>query len=260
MKKIIGYLRETLHEYSLLLKSVPPLLLTLFVASVVGMNLLANKSINLPVDWLALDMGFILSWLSFLTMDIITKRFGPKAGILISITALLVNLLFALIFFLGAIIPGTWGESYVEGSEAVINGALDNTFRGTWYVLLGSSIAFIVSAVVNCILNYLIGKGFKKNPDSFVAFALRSYVSTGIGQFIDNLLFAFIVSHVFFGWSTLQCVTCALTGMVFELLCEVVFSPLGYICLRKMEKEGTGQVYVDYLKQKQGGFASENTH
>lgn len=260
MKKLSHHIRELLREYTLLLKGVPPMLLTLFVISVVGMNLLANKSINLPVDWLALDMGIILSWLSFLTMDIITKRFGPKAGIMISITALLVNLLCALIFFIGAIIPGTWGESYVEGSEQVIGRALDNTFRGTWYVLLGSSIAFIASAIVNCLLNYAIGKSFKKNPNGFLAFALRSYVSTGIGQYVDNLLFAFIVSHIFFGWTTIQCITCALTGMIFELLFEVVFSPLGYASLRRMEKEQRGQAYIDYINNKKRGLADENSH
>ena len=39
-------------------------------------------------------------------------------------------------------------QSFVEGSETVINTALDYTFGGTWYVLLGSSIAFLVSALV----------------------------------------------------------------------------------------------------------------
>ena len=250
MKKLWNKTKELFFEYKVLLRSVPALILTLFVLSVVGMNLLANKSIdNLP-SWLALDMGIILSWLSFLTMDVLTKRFGPRASILVSVVALLINLLFAFIFFLAAVIPGTWSQSYVEGSESIINIALNDTFRGTWYILLGSSIAFIVSAIVNSLMNYLIGKGFKKHPDSFVAFALRSYVSTAIGQFVDNFLFAIIVSKFFFGWTWLQCVTCALTGMVLELLFEVVFSPLGYISLRKMEKENIGQEYIEYREGK----------
>lgn len=260
MKKLSTNIRLFFREYAILIRSVPPLLLTLFVCSVVGMNLLANKSINIPVDWLALDMGLILSWLTFLTMDIITKRFGPRAGIMVSIVGLLVNLLFALIFFLAAIIPGTWGESYVPGSEEVINRAINGTFRGTWYVLLGSSVAFAVSAVVNCLLNYLIGKAFKKNPNGFVAFALRAYVSTMIGQFVDNILFALIVSRVFFGWTLTQCLTCALTGMVLELLFEIIFSPLGYRVLKRMEKDGTGEKYLLFMKEKKEGFANENTH
>ena len=49
-----------------------------------------------------------------------------------------------------------------------------------------------------------------------------------IGQFVDNLVFAFMVSFVFFAWTPLQCVTCALTGAIVELLFEIIFSPLGY--------------------------------
>lgn len=256
MKKLWDKTKSLFYEYQVLLRSVPVLIVTLFVLSVVGMNLLANKSIdNLP-SWLALDMGIILSWLSFLTMDVLTKRFGPRAGIMISVIALLINLLFALIFFLAAVIPGTWSQSYVEGSEDIINSSLNGTFKGTWYILLGSSIAFIVSAIINCIMNYLIGKGFKKHPDSFVAFALRSYVSTAIGQFVDNFLFAIIVSKFFFGWTWLQCVTCALTGMVMELLFEIIFSPLGYLSLRRMEKNNIGIEYIEYRKEVLGNESS----
>ena len=53
----------------------------------------------------------------------------------------------------------------------------------------------------------------------------------------DNLIFALLVSKLFFGWTLLQCVTCALTGAVMELLFEVVFSPLGYRLSRQIMKE-----------------------
>lgn len=61
------------------------------------MNLLANKElISLP--YLALDCGFVVSWVSFLCQDMICKRFGAKASIKISILALLVNLAVSLCF------------------------------------------------------------------------------------------------------------------------------------------------------------------
>lgn len=41
-----------------------------------------------------------------------------------------------------------------------------------------------------------------------------------------NLIFALIVSHNFFGWTLTQCIMCAFTGAIVELLCEIVFSPL----------------------------------
>ena len=219
-------MKKTVSEFREMLKTVPPLLLTLTVLAVVGMNLLANKSI-VNLDWLALDCGIVLSWLTFLTMDILTHCYGPRAATLFSVFALILNLFMAGIFFAASRIPGMWGESFVEGSEDIINAALDNTFGGTWYIILGSSVAFIVSAFVNNFLNYGVGK-LLKTQDGFGRFALRSYVSTFVGQFTDNLVFALLVSRIFFGWTTLQCLTCAITGAIAELLFEIVFSPLGY--------------------------------
>lgn len=220
-------MKKFMSEFRRLLRTAPPVLVTLLVLSVVGMNLLANKSINTGLDWLALDCGILFSWLTFLSMDVLTHCYGPRAATGMSLAALLLNLLMALVFFLASRIPGVWGESFVDGSEAIINTALDNTFAGTWFIILGSSAAFIASAVLNNFLHYGIGKLLKER-ESFGSFALQSYVSTFLAQFADNLIFALLVSRLFFGWTLLQCFTCALTGAVMELLFEVLFSPMGY--------------------------------
>lgn len=285
-------LKTELHEFELLLRSVPPAITVLFIMSVFAMNLLANKSVALPFDWLALDCGIIVSWLSFLTMDMIVRHFGPKAATELSIFAILLNLFWCMIFYIGSMIPGSWGESYVAGSETLLNNALDNTFGGTWYVLAGSTAAFLLSSVVNNFVNWGIGKrlgdcnlvdrgvsdhssvdrgvsdhnssdrGVSDHSSSdrgvservsgrrgFGSYALRSYLSTAIAQFVDNLTFALLVSHIFFGWSLLQCVTCSLTGMVVELLCEVGFSFFGYRICRGWEQKRVGEEYFKYRKK-----------
>lgn len=240
-------LKTELHEFELLLRSVPPAITVLFIMSVFAMNLLANKSVALPFDWPALDCGIIVSWLSFLTMDMIVRHFGPKAATELSVFAILLNLFWCMIFYIASMIPGSWGESYVAGSEALLNSALDNTFGGTWYVLAGSTTAFLLSSVVNNFVNWGIGKRLSRG--GFGTYALRSYLSTAIAQFVDNLTFALLVSHIFFGWSLLQCVTCSLTGMVVELLCEVGFSFFGYRICRGWEKKRVGEEYFKYRKK-----------
>ena len=149
MKKIFLKGKDLFQEAVLLFRNLPASLLVFFCLSVVGMNLLANKSINTGLDWLALDAGVILSWASFLTLDIIVKHYGWRASIFASVFALLVNLFLCLIFFLASLIPGVWGESFVEGSEEIINLAINKTFAGNWYIVMGSSIAFLVSSVAN---------------------------------------------------------------------------------------------------------------
>ena len=112
---------------------------------------------------------------------------------------------------------------------------MNHTFGGTWFIILGSSVAFIASAILNNFLNYGIGRLLKRDT-GFGVFAVRAYVSTFLAQFADNLIFALLVSKIFFGWTLLQCFTCALTGAVMELLFEVVFSPLGYRVSKRIRR------------------------
>ena len=244
MEKLIDRLKKEKTETELLLRCIPATTVTLFVVSVICMNLLANKTL-IQLDWIALDGGILISWLSFMCMDVITKHFGPRASNRISLLAAGINLLTCLIFFVSSIIPSNAGDY----------SGFDGIFGGTWFILLGSTIAFLSSAVLNNRLNYLIGSLFKKNPDGRLAFITRTYVSTFIGQFFDNLIFSMIVFVFFapifwdgFHWSILQCFTCALTGAAAELLMEVVFSPIGYRIVNKWKKQSVGKEYLEMME------------
>ncbi len=234
------------EEFGILLRSIPATVVTLFVVSVITMNLLANKTL-LQLDWIALDGGILISWLSFMCMDIITKHFGPKASNSISILAAAINLLTCLIFFVASAIPSTAAD-YT---------AFDSIFGGTWFILLGSTVAFLLSAVINNTLNWLIGSFFKRNPDGRAAYAARTYISTFIGQFLDNFIFSVIVFVIFapifwdgFCWSVLQCAMCALTGAVAELIMEILFSPIGYRITKRWKEENVGKKYLEYINGK----------
>ncbi|MBQ6163825.1 MAG: VUT family protein [Clostridia bacterium] len=236
------------QDTRLLLRSIPSTVTALFTISVIMMNILANKTIY-QSELLALDGGILISWLSFLCMDIVTKAFGPKAATKLSVFAIGTNLLACLIFYIVSIIP----------SDADDYTAFNTIIGGTWFILLSSTVAFLSSAVVNNFLNYGIGRLFRKNPDGKLAFVTRSYISTFIGQFFDNFVFALLTFTVFapifwdgFHWTPIQCVTCSLLGAGAELLMEVVFSPIGYSVLKQWKKDGVGEAY---LKQHEGGEA-----
>ena len=126
-KRIKGFISDTV----LLLRSVPSPIVSLFVLSVVLMNLLANKTIY-QRGFLAVDGGIVVSWLTFLCMDIITKRFGARAATQVSIFALAVNLLAVGLFAAVSLIP-------TETDYSAFNGI----FGGSWFIVLSSSLAFI---------------------------------------------------------------------------------------------------------------------
>ena len=227
----------------LLFHSIPAVVVALFVVSVISMNILANKTIY-QNDVLAIDGGILVSWLSFLCMDVITKHFGPRAGVKITIFAMLANLLTCLIFYIVSIIP-TPGMDFSAFNEII---------GGTWYILLSSTIAFISSGVLNIWLNFFVGKIFKKNPNGKLAFFTRAYVSTFVAQFFDNFIFAILTFTIFmpifagFSWTILQCFTCSLIGAAIELVCEIFFSPFGYWVSKKWRSQEVGKAYLDYME------------
>ena len=97
---MMKFIKREIEDYKHLLRAIPSLTVSLFVVSVILMNLLANKEIQTGLSWVALDCGLLVSWLSFLSMDVITKRFGAKASTKISILAIGVNLIVCFMLFL----------------------------------------------------------------------------------------------------------------------------------------------------------------
>lgn len=236
-----NWIKKELNDFNVLLRNIPAVIMAMFVVAVIMMNLLANKTI-VQTDWIALDAGIVISWLSFMSMDVITKHFGPKASTKVSIFATFINLLVCGIFWVVSIIPST-ADDYT---------AFNSIFGGTWFILLGSTIAFIASAFINNFLNWGIGQAFKKDPDGKLAYVTRTYISTATGQFFDNLIFSMIVFMGFapifwdgFSWTFIQCLMCSLTGAVIELIFEVIFSPLGYKITQRWKADGVGKEYID---------------
>ena len=245
MSKIKTIIVNEVKDYKLLLRNAPTVTMIFFVLSVVFMNIFAGKEL-VNINYLALDCGFLLSWMSFLCMDMLTKRYGAKAAIKLSFFAVAVNLICCGIFFVMSKVGNHWSEFYSTGSE-LSDAALNNTFGGTWYVLVGSMTAFAIAAIVNALINVSIGKLIKRK--NFFEYAIRSYVSTAFGQFVDNFVFATLVSVVFFGWTWTQVVFCSLVGAGMELLSEVIFSPIGFKVCKRWEAEKVGNQYINVIEE-----------
>lgn len=228
------------------LRAIPGLVTAIFILSVVMMNLLANKSVfNAP--WLAATAGIFVSWITFLCMDSVCKRFGYKAATLLNVVGMIVNLLCAILFMLIVKVPGIWAASYAGATPEIssaINIGLDTTFSSAWFIVIGSSLAMFVGGLVNSIMNHLVGVKLD-NQGTYTEFAFRSFISTASGQFVDNFVFAMFVSYIFFGWTLKQVIVCSFMMMLLELLFEVVFSPIGYKLSKNWKRDKVGQDYID---------------
>ena len=232
-------------NFRVLLRSVPATIVSVFILSVVCMNLMAGKEL-FRSEYFCINCGLALSWISFLCMDCICKHFGAVASIQISMFAMLVNLLTAVVFALLCLTPGHWSVYYSASdpeTAQLINAGVNATFGSSWYVIVGSAAAMLVSGIVNALLNQIVGKAADRG--NYRGFAIRSMVSTCIAQWVDNFVFSALVSHVFFGWSWAQVLICSTTSMVIELLAEAVFSPLGYRICQRWKREKIGLPYLE---------------
>lgn len=238
-----------IKDWKMLFRSIPSGVVALFAVSVVVMNLAAAKSIVLTEPaWLGVTGGVLISFLPFLISDILVRSYGSRAVIKLNIFGLILNLCSVGFLHLITLIQ--------IGGDPNAYTAFNTTFSQTWQILLASSIAFIVSGIVNPLINVAVGKLFKKNPNSKTAYAVRSYVSTMIGQFVDNFIFTGLAFLVFFklsigtslGWNIYTVIGAATFGALLELLMEVVFSPIGYRVSKKWQSEGVGADYLEYCK------------
>ena len=242
-------------DWKKLLRSIPGLVTMLFIMATITMNLAANKIVwsGLVVGGtplISITGGIFLSWLVFLLMDIITKTYGIKASIKLTLLGALINA-FAVIFLgLVALFPAKYPYEGASTFFDTVFGFEALSAPQPWQILLSSTIAYIASGIVNAIVNGLFGKLFKKNPDGKAAFYCRSYVSTTIGQFVDNFIFGALAFSVFAKFYTLPTLLgIATLGALIELACEVIFSPFGYRICKKWQTEGVGKDYIDYCRE-----------
>ncbi len=220
-----------------LLKSLPITVTVLFIVDTVLMNYLARYTIvNLP--WLAVNAAITVSWVSFLILDIVTKRFGPEAANILSVIAAVTNFTCSVVC---AII-----------CAVAKNPVLDNVIGGQWSVFTASTIAFIASAVMNNYLNAALAKPFEGNPDGKLAYSVRTFVSTLVSQFTDNFLFLFLAFFIFpyiptalpVRWTMPQILVCSILCAILELVSEAIFAPIGYHVCKKWKEKKIGNAYI----------------
>ena len=232
-------IKKVVADYKLLLQNVPTGMTLFFVVSTLLMNLAASKIIFNAFN-VAVTGGFILSWAPFLAMDTVTKRFGARASIMLNILSAAFNVFAVIFLWIVAAVPTE--TPYPE---------FNYIYSGVWFIVVSSTLAFIISGVVNSLINAAIGKLFQ-NKTSAIEFYSRSYVSTFVGQAIDNFLFIFgvyvLAAPKFWGLEPMPILTClgtAIVGGLFELIAEIVLSPAGFKIVKNWEEANVGHDYIE---------------
>lgn len=241
------------------LRSVPGLALSLIVVANILMNVLANKSIiELPFPnsdsyWLIQDAGVFLSWIGFLVGDLLVKNFGAKHAIRVNLTALIISLFVSGLLAIVAIVPGSWSAEFNYSDASTITAvkdSLNSVLGNVWYVILGSALASACGLIINNITQDLILKKIeKKKGDRYIGYLIAAALSTIFGQIIDNFVFASVVSVKFFGWTWLTAFMCSIDGAIFELIIEMLFTPLTYHISKVWNEKHIGVKWMEENKK-----------
>ena len=251
MNKVTSILSKTwivlkdffnMKDWVKMLRSIPAVALALIAVGTVLMNILANKSI-IELPWLIQDAGVLLSWVGFLVGDLLVKNFGSKNAIRVSLTCLVLSLFISGLLAIVAVIPGTWSSEFglPNDTAETVGNAINSVMGNVWYVILGSALASAIGLIINGLSQgFILNKIEKKHGDRYWGYLTASATSTILGQFIDNFIFAAVVSVNFFGWTWTQVFVCSIAGALFELIIEMLFTPLTYKISKNWEKNKIG--------------------
>lgn len=163
--------------------------------------------------------GIMLSWATFMLMDISTELFGKKDTMKIYTFAGIVNLLIVLLAQLVILIPGTYPEQ---------NDAFVRIFSNGPRTVLASFAAFWIGNFVN--MQVMLKMHDADKTGSKFALFLRALVSTVFGQFVDNACFATLafapigISVFEMTWKDIFTSSCM--GVINETVIETIWMPI----------------------------------
>ena len=191
--------------------------MAVYAVFTVVQNLFEMKTLGTPAFAFA-GGGILLSWATFMIMDITTELFGKKETMKIYTFAGLINLFIVVLSQVVILIPGVYPEQ---------NAAFAQIFSNGVRTALSSFTAFWFGNFVN--MQIMIKLKSKSNSNSKFLLFIRAVVSTIFGQFVDNLLFATLafapigLSLFETSWTTI--LTTSLFGTCMESIIESVFVP-----------------------------------
>lgn len=204
-------------------------IVALYTTFTVIQNLFEMKTLG-TADFAVGGGGIMLSWATFMLMDISTELLGKKKTMWIYTFAGLTNLLIVLLAQIVIAIPGTYPEQ---------NDAFRQIFSNGVRTVFASFAAFWVGNFVNMHI-MLKMKELDKSGSRFMLF-LRALLSTVFGQFVDNAFFATLafapIGLSVFEMTWKDIMTSSLMGVLNETIIETVWMPVITIpVVRKLSK------------------------
>lgn len=192
---------------------------------VVLSNIGASKGVQ--IGPFITDGGFFLFPLAYILGDVISEVYGWKASRR-AVGATFVMAAFAAVCFWVMIALPPAG--FYDGQAA-----LERTLGPVWLVVLASLAGFLVGQLSNALIMVSL-----KRRHGERRLMVRLLGSTGVGEFLDTLLFCSIAASVIGIDSWGAFVNYVAVGFVYKTLVEVVLSPLTVLVIGWVKRHEPG--------------------
>lgn len=196
-------------------------------------NIITIKTIN--IVGLVFTAGDILFPITYILNDVFTEVYGYNKSRFVIWISFFCNLLMIIVFQITIALPSS--EAFEFQSD------LENILGNTPRVLLASFISFLAGNFANAIA---LSKIKVKTNGKYLA--LRTIVSTLIGEGLDTIIF---VPIVFFGTLDIKTMLFLMFDMyILKVLIEVVFTPITYKVVGFVKKKENIDTFDNEVKYK----------
>ena len=163
--------------------------------------------------------GVMVSWAVFMIMDIVTELYGEKMAIKVYTIAGIVNLVIVILAQVIIAIPGVYPEQNAAFAQIFSNGVRTafSSFAAFW---CGNFVNVHIMAKM---------KASRGDKDTKGWLFVRAVLSTILGQFVDNMLFATLafapIGLSLFEMNWKDIFTSSVMGVFNETVIEMLFVP-----------------------------------
>jgi len=187
-------------------------------------NIGASKGV--AIGPIITDGGFFLFPLAYILGDVISEVYGFKVARKAIVTSFVLSVFASLSYWVIIALPG-FNDDYGVAKQSALEAALGPVPQ----IVLASMLAFLAGQTINSWI--LVKMKARSGEKSLWA---RLMGSSGVGEFVDTLIFCTIAASVIGITDFGMFVNYVVVGFVYKTLVEYLFVPLTSLVIRWVKK------------------------
>lgn len=187
-------------------------------------NIGASKGV--AIGPIVTDGGFFLFPLAYILGDVISEVYGFRVARKAIVTSFALSVFASLCYWIIIVLPG-FDDEYGAAKQSALEGALGPVPQ----IVLASMLAFLAGQTINSWI--LVKMKARTGEKSLWA---RLMGSSGVGEFVDTLIFCSIAASVIGITDAAMFVNYVLVGFLYKTLVEFAFVPLTTLAIGWVKK------------------------